>query len=126
MKKTILLMMLLLLICEILNAQVLTDIKFSWDQNKESDLMGYWVHYVSQDSCEKDSIPSMTNSLTVDVNIFEIDVLYRITITAFDSSGNISEHSDGINLFIHKPAIRDTIPPDKIKNEKYEELYKIK
>lgn len=85
----------------------------SWDENSESDLAGYSIHYGSSSRIYGDSID------VGNVTLFEIDSLtvgeiYFFAVTAYDDSGNVSDFSNEVS------AIITARPPDTTAAKKWD------
>ena len=83
------------------------ELTLSWDQNAETDLAGYKIHYGPNSG-------NYTNSINVGNNIiYTVDNLtegqrYYFAVTAYDNSGNESDYSQEVNAVV---SVTDNLAP---------------
>lgn len=85
------------------------SVRISWDSNSESDLEGYVVYYGTVSHSYTQSIDV---GLTTDVDITDLsaETAYFFAVTAYDTSGNESDYSEEVSVYI--PGEDDTSIPD--------------
>ena len=79
------------------------DVKVSWDPNSESDLAGYRIYYGTK-SGNYDTNVDAGNAASVEIKGLQTNTTYYFVATAYDNSGNESEFSKEVSLFIPPPA----------------------
>lgn len=104
-------------------------VTLGWEPNTEHDLAGYRVHYktgsggppYSGKGLDQGDSP-VTVKLTdldpflpprTDLTGLELGVTYFFTLTAFDTGGNESEHSNEVNCRVSGDPGGDPDPPPK-------------
>jgi hypothetical protein len=108
-------------------AEITQGAVLRWHSNTESDLTGYQVHYgtSSRNYDRVVDLGNVTEYQLGNLNLLE-NVSYYFSITAYDSAGNESGHSnelhvsldEGISDYydncpdIYNPDQEDTYPPD--------------
>lgn len=102
MKKTLLI---LILLCFV-SLALAGDVTVSWDANTEADLAGYKVYY-GTGSGNYQNIVDVANVTSHQITELAEGFTYFFAVTAYDSTGNESEYSQEVNIFI--PIIT---PPD--------------
>jgi uncharacterized membrane protein YgcG len=71
----------------------------SWSENSKSDLVGYRVYYGTS-SRSYESILDVGNFTSVEIGSLTPGATYYISVTAYDDSGNESEHSEEVQVTI--------------------------
>ena len=82
----------------------------TWNENIEADLAGYKVYCRNEFLIADTFDVKLEDQLLLKNHLFE-NIRYFFSVTAYDTAGNESEHSD-VTMF-RQIVIRDTIPPDK-------------
>jgi hypothetical protein len=78
-----------------------STLRISWNNNPEPDLCGYNIYYGTI-SGVYEYVLDVGNSICVDIEGFQEDTVYFITVTAYDFSGNESDFSREVSILIHE------------------------
>ena len=82
-------------------------VQVSWNANTEEDLAGYNVYYGTSSGQYGEAITTADTSQLLTLTP-DIGTTYYFAVTAFDTSGNESDYSEEVSLFVG-----DGIAPEK-------------
>ena len=88
------------------------SILVSWNSNSEADLAGYNVYYGTESRVYGDAINTTDISQLLTLTP-DIGTTYYFAVTAYDTSGNESDYSEEVSLFVG-----DGTPPGKVQGIK--------
>ena len=78
-------------------------IQVSWNANTEADLAGYNVYYGTAPGAYGEAISTSETSQLLTLTPSE-GTTYYFAVTAYDTSGNESDYSEEVSLFIPDPT----------------------
>lgn len=96
----------------------------SWQENSESDLAGYFVHWGKGSRQYSDSVDVGLNDELLLKKVLSYNVEYFFSVTAYDTAGNMSGYGEEAEFI--KFFVIDTIPPLPGKKPIVKELFERK
>lgn len=85
-----------------------TSIQVTWNANTEADLSGYKLYYGTTTSGNYTSVIDVGKVTTYSITNPTTGVTYYVALTAYDTSGNESEKSNEVSVYVPVP---DTTAP---------------
>lgn len=90
-----------------------TSIQVTWNANTDSDLSGYKVYYGTTSTGSYTKIVDVGNVTAYSITNPTTGVTYYVAVTAYDTTGNESEKSTEVSVYVPVPDTTAPAVPSK-------------